>query len=471
MDRITVIRVILVCLLISSTGFIAYSWQTADVRNRQSLYERAYHSNPSEPVVPPSNGTTVVTTARRWQSDVEAAIVAFEPDGTVAYYNNSHYLYQDVDPLPNQSADLFLLTANPQKKSKCPSGTQTCSLNGFYRIRIEEEGLRHVYTEQSSNPDPDGSMNWHDADQINSTHYVVADIARDRVFIVDVRTGQKTWMWNASAAYNRSSGGSYPGDWTHINDVEVLPDGRIMASLRNQDSVVFIEPGEGLQENWTLGSDNNHSVLFGQHNPDYVPASRGGPAVLLADSENNRVVEYQRVNGSWKLSWAWSDSQLQWPRDADRLPNGHTLIVDSNGGRVLEVDENGEIVWSMAISLPYDAERLGTGDESAGGYSARALGLESRVEATTSGRPALREKIIFEQKRELLLRSILTQIIPHRTVSLVVSGLLFVTPAWVLVPELIAIVVGVLSTLSWIVLELVARYGVPSVLPRRFSLR
>jgi hypothetical protein len=145
------------------------------------------------------------------------------------------------------------------------------------------------------------------------------------------------------------------------------------------DQVVFLAPtagpdgGWGVQSNWSLGSDDRRSVLFEQHNPDYIPADRGGPAVLVADSENGRVVEYERTGGTWNRTWGWTDARLQWPRDADRLPSGNTLVVDSHGDRVLEVRPDGQVVWSVTVGMPYDAERLGTGDESAGGQSISAI--------------------------------------------------------------------------------------------------
>jgi hypothetical protein len=77
----------------------------------------------------------------------------------------------------------------------------------------------------------------------------------------------------------------------------------------------------------------NGSLFYEQHNPDYIPEERGGPAVLVADSENGRVVEYGRTpgngtpvtDGTWERTWQWRDGRLQWPRDADRLPNGGWL--------------------------------------------------------------------------------------------------------------------------------------------------
>ncbi len=214
---------------------------------------------------------------------------------------------------------------------------------------------------------------------MNETTLLIADIGfPDRVYTVDTTTGEVRWEWQVSSAFPPDSGGRYPGDWTHLNDVELLPDGRVMVNLRNHDQVVFVEPGEGIQPNWTLGTDGNHSRLYEPHNPDYVPASRGGPAVVIADSENNRLVEYRRVGGEWRRSWTWADRRLRWPRDADRLPSGRTLVADSHGSRVLVVDRNGTIAASAPFPDGlYDVELLGTGDESHGPAAHRA-GLDSR---------------------------------------------------------------------------------------------
>ena len=185
-----------------------------------------------------------------------------------------------------------------------------------------------------------------------------------------------------------------------------------MLSLRNHDQVVFVDLQRGLLENWTLGTDDDHDVLFEQHNPDFVPAERGGPAVIVADSENGRLVEYQREDGEWNRSWTWRDERVQWPRDADRLPNGHTLVTDSNGDRVFEIARNGSVVWSADLGFPYEAERLGTGDESAGGESAASLDLANRQPT-------------FEGGGERLLHSILG-VLPKP----VVNGIVYLLPGW-----------------------------------------
>lgn len=323
-----------------------------------------------EQIAPPASNTTVIVT-NEWGGTVggrsEAEIMAVGPSGKITYYNDTFDSYNDVDPLQKKSTVLYLGHLHLPKSACNSSGT--CVKTHVMQLNLSTGNQSVLYTHRQPTIH---NGRWHDADLINDTHLAVADIVQDRAFIVDLRTGQIVWEWRAEEAFSHDTGGSYPGDWTHINDIEVLEDGRLLLNLRNQDQSVFLTRS-GMQHGWTLGSENNHSRLYEPHNPDYIPRERGGPAIVIADSENNRVVEYQRQNGSWQRTWKWSDSDLQWPRDADRLPNGHTLITDSNGNRIVEVNMRGEVVWEMGIGLPYEAERLETGDESMNGPSAKRV--------------------------------------------------------------------------------------------------
>ncbi|MFC7080108.1 arylsulfotransferase family protein [Halorussus caseinilyticus] len=226
------------------------------------------------------------------------------------------------------------------------------------------------------------------------------------MFVVNTSSGIREWTWAAESELPITGGGDYRKDWVHLNDVEYLHDGRIMVDLRNQDKVAFLNR-TGIVENWTLGTDDDYDVLREQHNPDYIPASEGGPAVVVADSENDRVVEYQREGGEWTRTWVWSDDEMQWSRDADRLPDGNTLVTDTIGDRVFEVNREGEIVWEVPVDRAYEAERLGTGDESAGGPSAASADLESRRAEPPSGpaeqfEEAVRDAVPIEVQNGLL---------------------------------------------------------------------
>jgi hypothetical protein len=101
--------------------------------------------------------------------------------------------------------------------------------------------------------------------------------------------------------------------------------------------------------------------------------------LLIADSENDRVVEVdvdtERI--IWRYDGTGSGERLQWPRDADRLPNGNTLITDSRNFRVLEVGPNGSVVWRYEMKeergIVYEADRLGVEEEPNGVPSGRDL--------------------------------------------------------------------------------------------------
>jgi hypothetical protein len=269
--------------------------------------------------------------------------------------------------------------------------------------------------------------------------------------VLNTTTDETEWEWRAEEDLSPDSGGQ-SGDWTHVNDVEQLDDGRVMASLRNMDRVVFLSPDGELRRDWTLGSEDAYDVLYEQHNPDYIPAERGGPAVVVADSENNRVVEYQRVDGQWRRSWRWQDDDLRWPRDADRLPGGHTLVTDSQGDRLLELDEHDRIVWQISVETPYEAERLGTGDESATGRSKAVLGDGSLANAT-DGRA---ERTTGIDKAVAFVA------------GPVVNGVLYVAPGWTTVDDLPALGALAFTLLVWLSLELRWSRLSPGVVRRLF---
>jgi hypothetical protein len=404
-----------------------------------SITEVELENGTSEQVVPPRDNITVVSTDSTAFISEEgdgprkrAELVAFAPDGSIYYKNDSHTRYWDVDPVEGTDATVEYLYADHLTPEACHS-ENVCTRNGVERVNLTTGNVTEVYSRITPGKH---STRWHDADRIGEDRLLVADIAQDRAFVVNTTTERITWSWDAQTDYDTASGGPYPEDWTHINDVEYVQlEGRetVMVSLRNQDQVAFIDMETGLRENWTLGADDDHDTLYEQHNPDYIPPENGGPAVLVADSENGRVVEYQRVNGSWEQSWEWRDQRMTWVRDADRLPNGHTLMTDSNGDRVLEVDEDGEVVWETTVGFPYEAERLGTGDESTGGQSAAALDIPNNV-------PDASDRNSVEEATTLLPKSL-------------VNSVAYLLPGWVGTVELVA-ALGLLAVVAlWTVVE------------------
>jgi hypothetical protein len=216
----------------------------------------------------------------------------------------------------------------------------------------------------------------HDADRLDNGETAIADMGNHRAFTVD-QSGEITWQWNASEHltpgtpfYEEYGGPIREGeetDWTHMNDIDRLDNGNFQLSIRNFDVVIEVDP-ETNETVSVLGRPRaqvgDDALLHKQHNPHRI---EGSGTVLIADSENDRIVE---VTEDGEQIWAYGGSGiLQWPRDADRHPNGHTLITDSLNNRVLEVDTDGEVVWEYEVTddgqkgIPYEADRLGLPEE------------------------------------------------------------------------------------------------------------
>jgi len=439
------IRVVIVALVAAfAASIVGTAIAATDSKPSESEFSREMEKplDEREQLVPPANNATVVTS----QSGTEnrMAIMAFTADGRLLYYNDTYHPYFDVDPVPGTSRTVEYVAAQQLNGTQCNSvpphsGGTECIRNVIERVNLSTGNVTRVYSEYS--PSRHLPSGWHDVDRIGTSRLLVADIFKDRVFIVNTTTGFVEWEWQATSEYTLESGGHYPRDWTHVNDVELLGDGRVMVSLRNHDQVIFIDRKTGLVDEWTIGEDDDHAVLYEQHNPDYIPPEMGGPAVVVADSENNRIVEYQRQDGEWNRSWVWSDPRMQWPRDADRLPNGNTLISDTHSSRVLEINPDGEVVWTARIPDSYEAERLGRGDESAGGESATSLAYESQTLST-----AETDEVALDDRIRLFMKSL----IPPK----VVHGIVFLAPEWMNALSLITTVALVGTVVLWGVIEI-----------------
>ena len=300
----------------------------------------------------PANGSTVVSVQGFHFQGIgngkkPARLVSAGERGATEWVHNGSQegarWFYDVDPLANGN---LLVT------STVPGDTVV--------YELDPETDTRVWSEKFDAEDT------HDVDLINGDQLLVANmrntnesgVANDRLFIYDRSKGKIVWEWRFNEHYPESTDGGYSEDWSHVNDVDKIGEGKYLASPRNFDQAIVVDRKTG-NITMRLGSDGNHSTLFEQHNPDYLEGSDGTPTVLVADSENDRVVEYARESeGEWRRTWELSGG-FNWPRDADRLPNGNTLITDTLNQRVLEVTPRGEVVWEYyAPWAPYDAERL-----------------------------------------------------------------------------------------------------------------
>lgn len=264
----------------------------------------------------------------------------------------------------------------------CGPYESPCSRSGF-RV-IDPTPTPHVISEYSFPVRDKKDSEVHDVERLPSGEYLMTDMEHERIFTV--KNGAVAWQWNGRSFYDAPSDPT-KSDWLHINDVDVIGDGRYLISIRNTNQLLVIQRGKGVVEvinkDTPTSSDascrrsgqladydndgdvrcGDPSVLNHQHNPQWL----GDGAVLVADSDNDRIVELHRTeSGEWRPVWtvgSASGVEFNWPRDADRLPNGNTLITDTLNRRIVEVNSEGKVVWSTRTSrIPYEADRLPVGE-------------------------------------------------------------------------------------------------------------
>jgi hypothetical protein len=156
------------------------------------------------------------------------------------------------------------------------------------------------------------------------------------------------------------------GDLFHTNSLEVLDGriasrvpafkrGRILTSMNNlsaiavvdleQKSVVWARKGGNSGQHDPKILDNGHLLLFD---------NRGTPG-------RSNVIEFDL--GAGRPVWRYGGTKEKpffSPRlgTAQRLPNGNTLITESNSGRAFEVTQDKQIVWEF-----YNPHRAGENGE------------------------------------------------------------------------------------------------------------
>ncbi|MEM9290134.1 MAG: arylsulfotransferase family protein [Acidobacteriota bacterium] len=144
-----------------------------------------------------------------------------------------------------------------------------------------------------------------------------------------------------------------PAHTPSLDGVGAAAEDTVLLTSRHQDSVFLIDWRRG-QLLWAWGQ----GVLSGPHDASWLPDGK----MLVFDNGIergwSRPLELDPQDGS--ISWSWSADEPEnfytlSRGSAQRLPNGNTLMAESDAGRALEVTRDGEIAWEYFS--PYLDER------------------------------------------------------------------------------------------------------------------
>ncbi len=210
-------------------------------------------------------------------------------------------------------------------------------------------------------------------------------VLTDSILEVIQETGEVVWSWNLEDYFSppdhycpvciedMSRAGAR--DWSHSNSIHFYEgDSSILLNVRNLNTFLMISYPSG-DVLWACGDAGTFGGGLFSHAHDAERLADGN--VLLFDNDLHgedpmvtRALELMVDPGTQTagVAWEWRDETLWAPirGDANRLPNGNTLVTASHEGRVVEVNPSGEKVWEMVLKHPkpgwdynfYKAERI-----------------------------------------------------------------------------------------------------------------
>lgn len=145
----------------------------------------------------------------------------------------------------------------------------------------------------------------------------------------------------------------YLEDPHHTNDVEALradmadafpmfEAGDVLISMREINLVAVVDPDSGRMKWW------RHGPWFKQHDPDFQ--SDGTITVYdnATGTGKSRILRIRPGEDEVETIFAGSDAVpfYSWRRGKHQyLPDGNILLTEAEGGRVLEITPEGEMVW------------------------------------------------------------------------------------------------------------------------------
>jgi hypothetical protein len=195
----------------------------------------------------------------------------------------------------------------------------------------------------------------------------------DRLVEVDITTNEETWSWSTFDHYDTIDYDVYQtnhwNDWTHFNDAHyVESDNSIYISCRHLSRITRIDYDTGdivynLGMDLPSGDTTVGDDLFSyQHSPMLL--SNGN--LVLFDNGNRRGGQDAGSGGVTRaveielgeaippadpqVVWSWEvPTYCPSTGDADRLPDGNTLVTATQLSGIYEVDQAGDVVWKLDI--------------------------------------------------------------------------------------------------------------------------
>ncbi|MEO8502964.1 MAG: arylsulfotransferase family protein [Acidobacteriota bacterium] len=234
--------------------------------------------------------------------------------------------------------------------------------------------------------DWDGNKTWEFATPDAIPHHDVLRLANGNTLVLLLRNGEGddtllevdragkvVWSWRAAEHLGAllPKKPAHPSDLTHINSLQELPEnpwytagdrrfrpGSLLLSARNLNLVFVVERPSGDVVWWfNQGLDRQHEAHMnatGEPRQGHIQIFNNRPAAFRSDRQSE-ILEI--APSTDKVVWRYKAPGFFSPTSGlqQALPNGNILITSTRGGRVFEIDHQGELAWEWAP--PYEPVR------------------------------------------------------------------------------------------------------------------
>ena len=185
--------------------------------------------------------------------------------------------------------------------------------------------------------------------------FLITDKGLHRVIKVNSLSRNIEWQYGDGTEGSDFNQLAFPSDAVRVpNSLQTL-----ICDRGNKRIILVDEPTKQILWTWA----NVNPPL----DPSDVECIGNGDSILVTDQSNHRILVVDRRSDEmvWQFGTgqaANSDSTLRAPTDADYLGNGHILISDKGNKRLIEVNFEKEIVWFyQELAELEDADRLSNG--------------------------------------------------------------------------------------------------------------
>ena len=294
--------------------------------------------------------------------------------------NSDYQHHHDVEPLPNGNV---LMIAWEKKTA-----------NEAYSMGREEinNPLNQMWSSAIFEIQPDGNgggevvWEWHLWD------HLIQDVCSTCPNYGNIADHPELFNINNGEVGTDGGPGGANGDWIHLNAIDYHQEwDQIALSSRYQNEIFVIDHGTTTEEaagheggkygkggdflyrwgnpqNYNRGNSSDQ-ILHNQHGINWIPLNSPGENnfllfnnvhngtpmdgesailefILPVDSEGNYNINDNNPYGPENYEWSYEENIFSsFQGGAFRLPNGNTLITDCDSASILEITNEGIIVW------------------------------------------------------------------------------------------------------------------------------